>query len=569
MVGLSDSALAVIAAAKEKIVDPSINPLLEDLPDRFKVLRDHQIPAIKKVIAAFEYVDVVVLDAPTGSGKTLIAEIVRRIMKARAVYVCSSKSLQDQFLRDFPYAKVVKGRGNYPTECFPQRYDPGDWGQHLSCEDCTATAGNDYSCKWCSAKWSCPYEKAKNDAIRSSLAVLNTSYFLAEANNVGRFSSAPRGDGKEVDRGLVIADEADTLESSLMGYVSVEISEKRMERYGWFPPKKTTVARSWLEWLDETIPQVQALVKQLPEPGLGDVREERERRYLLGLWESLYRIRVDLAGEESTWVYTGKGNDGGGRNVKNVGREVSFKPSHGSGFAENMLWKHGKKWLLMSASFVSPQFVVEKELGWNGAYEVVRVPMTFNKRNRQVKVVANVDMTRANKASAWPKVGKDVAAIVARHPGERVLVHSVSYDLTRSIVDNLAATNRPIVSYSGPNYREGALAKFLRGNSSVLVAPSMDRGIDLPGDACRVQVLVKCPFPYIGDKQVSARMHSKDGGTWYALQTIRSIMQMCGRAVRNEDDWAVTYILDEQFKTNLWARHRGLFPQWFVEGLVW
>lgn len=97
----------------------------------------------------------------------------------------------------------------------------------------------------------------------------------------------------------------------------------------------------------------------------------------------------------------------------------------------------------------------------------------------------------------------------------------------------------------------------------------MDRGIDLPGDACRVQVLVKCPFPYIGDKQVSARMHSRDGSTWYAIQTIRSIVQMCGRAIRNKDDWAVTYILDEQFKSNLWARHRGLFPQWFVEGLVW
>ena len=96
----------------------------------------------------------------------------------------------------------------------------------------------------------------------------------------------------------------------------------------------------------------------------------------------------------------------------------------------------------------------------------------------------------------------------------------------------------------------------------------MDRGVDLPEEECRVVVICKMPYPDLGDTQISRRVHaSKDGDNWYAHKTISTIVQMAGRGVRSDKDFAVTYILDEQFR-RVYDDHRVLFPAWFKEAVV-
>jgi Rad3-related DNA helicase len=84
-------------------------------------------------------------------------------------------------------------------------------------------------------------------------------------------------------------------------------------------------------------------------------------------------------------------------------------------------------------------------------------------------------------------------------------------------------------------------------------------------------VILKVPFPNLGDKVVSARYYSgREGKTWYTLNTVRTLVQMTGRAVRSDTDWAVTYILDSAFSDRLWYNGgRGMFPQWWKDALVW
>ena len=87
----------------------------EPLPPRFTSVRRHQYDAVQEIIDAYnDGIPMVVVDAPTGSGKTLIGELVRRVRGDRGLYVCHGKDLQDQFVRDFD-APVLKGRVNYPT----------------------------------------------------------------------------------------------------------------------------------------------------------------------------------------------------------------------------------------------------------------------------------------------------------------------------------------------------------------------------------------------------------------------------------------------------------------------
>ena len=543
------------------------NPLLRDLPPWFEALRPHQVVAIQEVMAAYgRGAEVVVLDAPTGAGKTMIAEVVRRLSRVRGVYICTDKSLQDQFLRAYPYAKLLKGRANYPTQLYPQDFHPEEWMGHVSCDDCTFAEFK--SCALCEVKSSCPYEVAKKSALRSDLAVLNTAYYLAECNAIGRFSKEW---GDEAHFGdFTIVDEFDLMENALMGYVSVEISERRMKKYGWYPPDKVTVPSSWLEWLEKVIPDGKRRLGVAKSRGESEIKEVK---YLGRLIEKLETIQNDLRTHEDggAWVYTGQGNEGTGRKgTKNLGRAVSFRPARVDSIGGAVLWRHSRRWLCMTGTTISAKARME-HLGGEGLdWELVRVANTFPKENRRVVWMPAGNMAAKYKDESWPKMALRLEWVIAENPGHRILVHTVSYALTEYLHKHLRGkvATRRVFSYVEAAGRASALAAYTQENNSILLAPSMDRGIDLPGDLCRVQVLTKLPFPYLGDRQVSARLHSSGGQLWYTRQTIATIIQMCGRGVRSEDDWAVTYVLDEQFK-GLYGSNRSLFPKWFAEAIEW
>ncbi len=100
----------------------------------------------------------------------------------------------------------------------------------------------------------------------------------------------------------------------------------------------------------------------------------------------------------------------------------------------------------------------------------------------------------------------------------------------------------------------------------MIVAPSLDRGVDFKGDDCRVQIIAKVPYPYLGDKQIKARMNLEDGQQWYTVRTIRDLVQMTGRGVRSETDYCTTYILDRGFG-RLFDMNKRLIPAWWREAV--
>lgn len=524
------------------------------LPDWVVKYRPHQLDAIDRILKAYSEVDMVVLDAPTGSGKTLIAETVRQVLGVSGVYMCTTKTLQDQVARDFPYGKVVKGRSNYPTELFPHRFGSG-WND-ISCGDCVKReelvlgemGGEEVvkRCEFCSREDRCPYEIAKAEALYGDLAILNTSYFLTECNGPGRFSR----------RGLVIADECDVIEQELMRYVSVVISSRRMEQYGIKPPKFITKIESWVEWLEEYIPKIRGFKSKYPSGSLQDIREQK---YLGNLYQKLVAISKGMDSDDQRWIYTGSKE------------YVEFKPIVVDSLGEDILWKNGKRWLLMSGSVISAQELLDS-LGWMRDYRVVEMGSCFRPENRPVRVKPVATMSKAGKeAGEWERVIKGVEGIVNNGSGNTpTLVHTVSFDLARELEAGVN-TNRPKIVYLGGEDRERALDRFIDEQESnpILFAASMDRGIDLVGDRCRSQIITKVPFPYLGDKQVNARLRgTRNGQIWYTVQTIRTILQMSGRIVRSEEDWGETWILDKQF-SGLFNKYRHLFPEWWRKGLIW
>lgn len=514
------------------ITDTTISTF-PSLPEWVEELRPHQIQAVEEIADAYSRgASVVMLDAPTGSGKTLIAEMVRRYMRKRALYVCSSKTLQDQFMRDFDYAAVLKGRSNYPTmtKPFPE----------YTAADCTKQSKGG-ECYWCPNVHECAYERAKAAALRNHLTVINTSYLLAEANYVGNM----RG------RGLVVIDECDVLERELMGFVELNIGERTLRSLRVDEPKKGSHKTTIAAWMEEELQP--AIKRELGKMGLGltDVREIRRRASLESLL-SFTRMRLAEIVTDN-WI---RDNDAG---------PMVMKPVRVDGYGEKVLWQHGQRWLLMSATIISPDELAESLGLGDREWEVVKVPMTFPVESRRIHVAPVADMAYTERETSWPIMARAIERILERHPDERILVHSVSYKFTKYLCTALRSPR--VVSYTSAEGRAGALADFLSRPNGVLIASSFDRGVDLRGDECRVVVVPKMPYPSLADTQVSARRHQPGGKMWYTVQAVRTLIQMTGRATRSMDDWSVTYILDKSFMSNIWRQHKVLLPGWWKEAL--
>lgn len=495
--------------------------------------RPHQWEAAQEAVEHYRAgLSVVMIDAPTGSGKTVIGEMVGRLLKANRIYVCHGKTLQEQFLADFPYAKVMKGRNNYPTLSGV----PG-----VSADDCTGG-----KCRWCDPVTACPYQVAKQSASVARLAVLNTSYALREMNVR---SSVFRG------RELGIMDECDTLEAEMFNYFEFRVTPRMLREMGLEAPKKGSHKETIAEWmLGELLPAIKQRLGQLRGDNIETIRS---RARLVNLARQLGMVveAVRVGG----WV---RDNDAG---------PLVMKPVMVGEWGEERLWSHSLRWLCMSATIISPgQWARDVGIEQGGReFGVVSVPMTFPVENRGIVVAPIADMAAKHKAESWPTMATAVARVVALHPGERVLVHSVSYDLSAYLCGRLeqAGLGRPVLTYRSARERDAIVARYRATPGAVLVAPSLDRGVDLRDDDCRVVIVAKLPFPYLGDKQVSARLHSEGGGSWYAVQTVRTLVQMTGRGVRSKDDWCKTYILDRQFMSNVWKRSRDLLPKWWRDAV--
>jgi Rad3-related DNA helicase len=200
--------------------------------------------------------------------------------------------------------------------------------------------------------------------------------------------------------------------------------------------------------------------------------------------------------------------------------------------------------------------------------EFIDLPSTFPPERRPIYYLPKANITKKTETEERPKAIAALDEILDEHPNDKVLVHTVSYGYAQQTYRTSRHRKR-MITYDSAQDRESKLEEFKNASpGSVLVASSMDRGIDLPDDQCRVVVIMKTPFLNLGDKQISTRLHSdkKGGQLWYNVAAIRTLVQMSGRAMRSSEDHCEIYILDAQFG-RLYREDKFLFPEWYRSAL--
>lgn len=516
-----------------------LTPVDLDLPPKFTEYRKGQFEISAKIAASTKYA--YMLDAPTGIGKSLIAATIQRLSEKNMVYVSVTKQLQQQILDDFPYAKTLKGRGNYRCLKYPKMFP------RITAEDCTAKDSSP-----CMHQDACPYLVAKKEALRAPLAVLNAAYFLSEANYSGGFSGTK----------LLLYDESDTIENMLMSFIEVQITQRQLDEIGIDPPRLKTKFESWIEWgksvLKILVPRLEALNMQLDSAadslwGTVDIDTMKRQRILDRL---VKKITFFIEEVDDTWVWY-QGED-----------TWIFKPTWIAPYAKRYLWSHAERSIQMSATILDyVQRAKDTGIDINDvAYSAL--PSPFPKENRPlfyrpVGKVINKEMD-----SVLPKLVTSINKILEKeHPEDKVLIHCVSYKILNYLKDRLPK-NR--IMTHGTSNRTEILETFKNSSlPKVLLSPSMDRGVDLPGEQCRAVIIPKMPYPDLGDPQIQRRLYgSKDGNRWYALQAVSKIIQMSGRGVRSPSDYADTYVLDAKFQ-ELYEEWPMMFPKWWKEAIIW
>ena len=519
----------------------TVQDVLECFPS--SSLRPYQKETVEHMVEAFSSgKKCVILTAPTGFGKSYVNASFTSV--TRSFYATPQLALIDQMLRD-PSLRgrfvEIKGRRNYSCYHASQR--------GVNVGRCV-TEGYD-----CKERFEvCPYWIQKARAIEAPSVLLSFAYLVAEGQTEGH-SESYLG-----TRTLLVLDEAHNIEEECLNHVSVNVTPFTIpsETYAKVLPQLREVkAEKQLGKLLETVEasltaQLEQVRKIAETTGLSVMQaEDKERieRYLetYGLYRS----------SKSEWVWQIKGD------------QLFVQPLFAREFMKELIWKRAEHYIISSATILNPQEYVEL-IGLHDLLEndeiciLPQVPSTFPVDNRPVIDRTVGPLSRAGWEENMPKAVRAVEEILREERGN-VAIHCHSYDHQKTLFDNLPEDLRLRLIIHTRRDREERLGEWMQSRGKVFVSVAFNEGQDWKYDVCDAQILLKVPFPDLGDKRVKRRL---DMGhqQWYNNQAMLEVIQAYGRAVRAEDDKARFYIVDGSFQ-RLVGKCWKFIPDWFKEAL--
>ncbi len=517
------------------------------VPEEFPApsFRGHQESALEHIRDAFDAGnDVVLVRAPTGSGKSLLARAIMGAARTAgeadvadvtgAYYTTPQVSQldaveEDDLLSDLA---VIRGKSNY--DCI------------LPDEDTTVNRApcsrdRDFDCD---VMHKCPYFSDRAIAENRRFAAMTLAYFMRTA---GSETFGPRD--------VVVIDEAHGLAEWAEMYATIDLD-------GWTVPVWEDVTTPEVEDLETAVAFAESLTAAC-ERRLDELREKRE----LTPQEAGERDRLaERIGELNWFVEDARDLDSATEwLIDQDGDRLSFKPLNPARYLRHTVWDRGGQFALLSATILNKAAFC-RGVGLDPAgVAMVDVPHTFPLENRPLYDVTQGRMTYEKRGDTLPKIARLLVRVMARHPTEKGIVHAHSYGIAEGLAERLTEMGVGTrVRTHGSDDREEALAAWLESDRpDVLLSVTMEEALDLHGDLARWQVLCKAPYPNTNDARVARRLQD-DQWAWYYRSALTTVIQACGRVVRSAEDHGVTYLADASL-LDLFDRAGGDLPPWFAE----
>lgn len=220
----------------------------------------------------------------------------------------------------------------------------------------------------------------------------------------------------------------------------------------------------------------------------------------------------------------------------------------------NEFFNNKSKNELMMTATIGDYNLFRREIGvdiWDNEtreknFRFLRIPSTFDFSQSPIYVLPNYKMTYSMKDENMPKVVDLIDRILAFHQNQKGIIHTGSYEFSRKLFSyaNQETRNR-LLCYSDSKNKEYYLDEFGYSSNKVLAGPTLTTGLNMPDDDCRFMIIMKVPYPSLGDQLVKAKKNVIAG--WYDGETFKTMIQSFGRGIRHKNDWCVTYVIDGSF----------------------
>ncbi len=545
------------------------NTILEYFPSEFKPR-----PIQREILGQIELYEksgykTIIVSAPTGVGKSPVA-ITLANQKERSFIVTASKQLQDQYLMDFKFLRPVKGKANFV--CFQlmdhDKIDKKDlqkaFQKELTCdkgrcksstvknekkviENCKYKPKIDEFQKGESDSTFCLYYKQKYEALLADHSLWNySSYFQLMKYNKEIYA-------QYVDRPIGIFDEAHTIENQITKFMGIDIYAGNLEEceidIKTYDLNKIELILMLLENLANSYKE------QIEEMKENKAFIENPNIIALTKLESKYdrfsKAYTDISVNKENFVINNPKRDKSG-----TFKSVSISPLDISNYVAEFFDIPLR--IFMSATIDKEGFCETMGLNVNDVAYVDAPYSPFLPQNRKIEFL---NVTRISKSRSTLEeelsVIKKIDELLTLHSNEKGLILTSSKGRCYDILHNISPKNRKRIKICHSINEMGQtqnqiLQDHAKQDNSVLLSSSLWEGVDLKDDLSRFQIIAKTPYPPLDDKRTKIKMAKYP--LWYKSQTVVKMLQGFGRSIRNEKDWAVTYVLDSsaQELLNLW-----------------
>lgn len=551
----------------------------------FPKFRENQEDVILKIAKAFlSGTKYVILEAPTGAGKSFIAYTATRAVQVlngddntpseKGPYTLAAvktRSLQKQYEESLDLPLIWSGT-NYECALFPD-----DETQHWGSGTCLQ--------RKCPAYEQCEYVYNYTNFMNANVGITNYAYYMNASN---------------ITSEIAVIDECHNLEEALCSWMTVELSTKFLFFYLTqllteniiSAPDFEIIRRVSLEiidmddekegWLDTLRDMAESLyvlivaVYACVDKRIKDIRsttfnpqtlpmEKRQQLTRYGRVSKYFKNFAQklnmLAKLETDWVIASRKDEQD--NQKTTHHSVSIKPLQVNEVSQNKFFNRSNHFLLMSATVCNHELMM-KYLGIpSEGCEYIQMPSTFPVENRPVIAINDIGkFSYAKREFQLPMFTKYLDIILENQfKGVRGVIHSASYDNAAYIKEHSQCVDR--MRFPNSDELTEIVSLLKEREDTIVVSPSVVEGLDLKEDLCRFSIFYKVPWSSLGDKWVKTKSADSD---WYSRDAVVKIIQGSGRGTRSKTDSSVTLVMDAHF-LRLYYRYAHFFPEWFLEAV--
>jgi ATP-dependent DNA helicase DinG len=518
--------------------------------------RKSQIKTFEWVESLSPHVKYLLLEMPVGGGKSPVGLAISAWLTqgyGSSFILTPQKVLQKQYEDSFDSRVLFSmyGKSNYHCE-----------GKDTSCE-----LGDTIKPR-CET---CPQRIAFQKAMASNNLVLNYSLGLLYFMYVDAVEP----------RDLMIMDECHNLETQLVNFTTLDVSEfmcLRMKTIKYRSPVNLMDARKWIE--DEYLPAVNTYIMELQEEvrRIEHFTKHNPNMKLSKDDESVLKNNtIFVRHMDKIKDFLENDIDEMVRNYVLIdnNKKFSIKELYGKNAFHDIVKPYAEKFLFMSSTILNKDGFC-RDLGINpDEAAFLSLQSEFDPANRPVmympKAKMNYGWDNDKRKAGRTRMINGINSILDTHADVSGIIHTGSFKMSQWIIDELYNNKTHNIVHHNPydgvrGNRDDAIDDYMRSAATeptLLISPSITEGLDLKNEIGRFAIFAKVPYPSLGDAWIKRRMEISSD--WYQRQTLKEMIQGSGRICRTPDDWGVTYILDESFTYLYNSTRRKTIPTWWDE----